>query len=342
MIRTSALLLCLLFLFSAAALASTSDATIVAPETLKLTAPCSGTLLPFDWVRGDSVSSEDILFSYQTNPIYAPDAGKVVAVYAAPGDDASRIQNHYGALAVIEPVHPLYLAANNAQAYDDDENKYLHAGEILYLKNGNDKGTGRVTSVNGDNYTVEILTGPFDPGDSVRCYRDSGHSNDSETGRGRVYRYPDISVPGQGRIVAVHAAAGTTVQTGDLLFETLDSLALPGQPLSILAGVSGVLSSVPVSSGQTVARGQLLCEIQDLSKLELSIELDEMDLPSVRVGDTLSYTLDAYPSRTFTGTVLRIYPLGTPRQNASYYDVRLSVSSEVPLYPGMNGTVTIQ
>ena len=137
MIRTSALLLCLLFLFSAAALASTSDATIVASETLKLTAPCSGTLLPFDWVRGDSVSSGDILFSYQTNPIYAPDAGKVVAVYAAAGDDASRIQSHYGALAVIEPVHPLYLAASNAQAYDDDENKYLHAGEILYLKNGN-------------------------------------------------------------------------------------------------------------------------------------------------------------------------------------------------------------
>ena len=340
--KNSVLLALLLCLLSTAALASTSDATIVAPETFKITAPCAGTLLPFDWLQGDVVSAEDILFTYQTTPVYSPDAGKLVAVYAAAGDDAGRVQSRYGALAVIEPVHPLYLAASNSQAYDDDENKYLHAGEFLYLKNGNDKGTGRVTSVNGDNYTVEVLTGPFEPGDTVRCYRDSGHSNDSETGRGKVHRYPDITVTGEGRIVSVLATAGTPVQTGDRLFETLDILAAPGQSLSIPAGVSGVLSALPVTGGQTVARGQLLCEIQNLSKLELSIELDEMDLPSVRVGDSLSYTLDAYPDRTFTGTVLRIYPLGSPRQNATYYDVRLSVSGEVPLYPGMNGTVTIK
>ena len=342
MIRNSVLLALLLCLLSAVSLAFTSDATIVAPETVKITAPCSGTLLPFDWLKGDSVTAGDILFTYQTTPVYSPDSGKLAAVYAAAGDDAGRIQSRYGALAVIEPVHPLYIAASNSQAYDDDDNKYLHAGEFLYLKNGSDKGTGRVTSVSGDNYTVEILSGPFDPGDTVRCYRESNHANDSETGRGKVHRYPDILVNGQGRIAAVHATAGTAVQTGDLLFETIDILARPGQPLSIPAGVSGVLSALPVQSGQTVSRGQLLCEIQNLSRLELCVDLDEIDLPSIHLGDTLSYTLDAYPDRTFSGTVLRIYPVGSPRQNASYYDVRLSVPDDVPLFPGMNGTVTVK
>ena len=214
-------------LLASGALASTADARIVAPNTAKVTAPYAGTLLPFDWQSGDPVTASETLFSYQATPIYAPYSGKAAAVHATRGDDASTIQSRYGALAVIEPVHPLYIAASNADAYDKDENKYLHAGEILFLKDGNEKGTGRVTSVDGDYYTVEILTGSYEPGDTVRCYRESGYASDSETGRGKVRRYPDITVTGQGRILSVNIYEGQTVSTGDLLFETADIMSEP-------------------------------------------------------------------------------------------------------------------
>lgn len=332
----------LLLALAAGAAASTADAIIVAPETLKITAPYNATLLPFDLKAGDSVSANDVLFSIQTTPIYAAQGGKVVSVYAAPGDDAAGIMNRYHALAVIEPTYPLYIDADTSQAYDKDENKYIHAGELLYLKCGNDKGQGRVTAVNGSHYTVEILLGSFDLDDSVRCYRESGHANDSEVGRGKVTRYPDIVVSAEGRIKAVNIKAGDTVKTGDLIFEILDPLAAPDAGGTITAPASGVLSALHVLSGQQVYRGQLLCEITNLSTLELSCELDEMDLPGIHVGDSLSYTLDAYPDRTVSGTVLRIYPLGTVKQNATYYDVRLTVPSDLQLYPGMNATVKIQ
>ncbi|MBQ7486709.1 MAG: efflux RND transporter periplasmic adaptor subunit [Clostridia bacterium] len=326
----------------AGALASTADARIVAPNTAKITAPYAGTLLPFDWQSGDPVTASETLFSYQTTPIYAPYSGKAAAVHATRGDDASAVQSRYGALAVIEPIHPLYIAASNNDAYDKDENKYLHAGEFLYLKNGNDKGTGRVTSVDGDRYTVEILTGPYDPGDTVRCYRESGYASDSETGRGKVYRYPDITVTGQGRILSVNIYEGQMVNTGDLIFETADIMAEPDSSRFISSPNTGVISALYATSGQQVYRGQLLCEIMDLTALELSIELDELDIPVIHVGDTLTYTLDAYPDRTFTGSVTRIFPIGSPKQNASYYDVRMTVSTEnITLYPGMNATVTI-
>ncbi|MBQ8095378.1 MAG: HlyD family efflux transporter periplasmic adaptor subunit [Clostridia bacterium] len=336
------LALCLMLLSSASALASTADASIVAPNTIKITAPYAGVLTPFDWRSGDPVADGDILFTYQTTPVYAALGGKVVAIHAAAGDDAQGIISRYGALAVIEPIHPLYIAADNSQAYDKDENKYLHAGELLYLKNGNDKGTGRVTSVDKNNYVVEILTGSFDPDDTVRCYRDSAYSNDSETGRGKVRRYPDYTVSGQGRITAVKIQEGSTVKAGDLLFETADILAVPDSSNTINATVAGVLSALYVNGGQQVYRGQLLAEILQLGHLELSIELDEMDLPSIHIGDTLSYTLDAYPDKTFSGTVSKIYPIGTQKQNAAYFDVRLQISTDaIVLYPGMNGTVTI-
>jgi HlyD family secretion protein len=90
-----------------------------------------------------------------------------------------------------------------------------------------------------------------------------------------------------------------------------------------------------------VYRGQLLCEIADLDALELSVQVDELDLASLRVGDVLTYTLDAYVEETFSGTVMEIRPIGMARQNATYFDVRLTISTERMVLPGMNGTVTL-
>ena len=127
-------LLLALTLCAACALAATANATVVAPETVKLTAPFAGTLKAFDLTAGDAVAAGDTLFEIDTTPVYAAQSGTVAAVFAAAGDDAGGVASHYSALAYVEPVHPLYIAASNRDAYDDDDNRYLHAGETLYLK----------------------------------------------------------------------------------------------------------------------------------------------------------------------------------------------------------------
>ncbi len=336
-----AALLLLLTLSAACALGATANAVIVAPVTAKITAPFSGTLLPFDLTAGDEVAAGDTLFTMDTVPVYATQSGTVSAVFAKAGDDASGVISHYGSLAVIEPTRALYVAADNSQAYDDDENRYLHAGETLYLKCGSEKGTGLVTSVSGNAYTVEILTGSFDVGDTVRCYRESGTPSDSETGRGRVTRYPDISVAAEGRIAAVHVKAGDTISVGDLLFEVIDGQSAKGAPLSLTAPVSGAITALSTASGAQVYRGQLLCEIADLTQLELSAEVDELDLSAISVGSALTFTLDAYAGETFSGMVTEIRPIGITRQNATYYDVRITLPAGKTLLPGMNATVTL-
>ena len=336
-----AALLLLLTLSAACALGATANAVIVAPQTAKITAPFSGTLLPFDLTAGDEVAAGDTLFTMDTVPVYATQSGTVSAVFAKAGDDASGVIAHYGSLAVIEPTRALYVAADNSQAYDDDENRYLHAGETLYLKCGSEKGTGLVTSVSGNAYTVEILTGSFDVGDTVRCYRESGTPSDSETGRGRVTRYPDISIAAEGRIAAVHVKAGDTISVGDLLFEVIDGQSAKGAPLSLTAPVSGAITALSTASGAQVYRGQLLCEIADLTQLELSAEVDELDLSAISVGSALTFTLDAYAGETFSGMVTEIRPVGITRQNATYYDVRITLPAGKTLLPGMNATVTL-
>lgn len=325
----------------ACALGATANATLVAPNTAKITAPFSGTLLPFDLSVGDEVKAGDALMTFDTIPVYASQGGTVSAVFAQTGDDASGIMARYGALAVIEPVNPLYVAASTEQAYDSDDTRYLHAGETLYLKCGSEKGTGVVTSVSGKNYVVEILSGSFDPDDTIRCFRESGMPSDSETGRGRATRYQDTAVGAQGRVAAVHVKPGDTVAMGDLLFEMIDAASAPGASLTLSAPADGAVTSLNTVSGAQVYRGQLLCEIADLTTLELSVEVDELDLSGISVGDTLTYTLDAYAGETFMGTVTAIRPVGMARQNATYFDVRVTAPTGKLLLPGMNATVTL-
>ena len=334
-------LLLALTLVCACALAATANATIVAPDTVKITAPFAGTLKPFDLTATQEVAAGEALFEIDTVPVYATQDGTVAAVFAGVGDDASGVQSRYGAMAVIEPALALYIDADTAQAYDDDDNRYLHAGETLYLKCGNEKGTGRVASVSGKDYIVEILTGSFDVGDTVRCFRESSTPSDSETGRGKVKRYDDVSVVSDGRVAAVHVKPGDTVKVGDLLFEMIDAQSAKDASPVIAAPVSGAVSAVYVTSGTQVYRGALLCEIADLSTLELSVEVDELDIDRVKIGDVLSFTLDAYAGQTFSGAVTEIRPIGSARQNATYFDVRVAAPQGVTLLPGMNATVTI-
>lgn len=331
-----------LMLAASCALGATANASIVAPNTCKVTAPFSGTLLPFDLTAGDQVAAGDTLMQMDTIPVYAAQSGIVAAVFAEPGDDASGVMSRYGSLAVIEPGSALYIAASTQQAYDDDENRYIHAGETLYLKCGSEKGTGVVTRVDGKDYIVEILSGDFDVDDIVRCFRESSHDSDSETGRGKVTRYADVAVAGEGRIAAVHVKAGDKVEVGDLLFEVIDAQSEKNASLVLTAPVSGAVTALTTASGAQVYRGQLLCEIADLSALELSAEVDELDLSAVKVGGTLSYTLDAYPGETFTGTVTAIRPIGIAKQNAAYFDVRITLPEGKTLLPGMNATVTLE
>lgn len=336
----SALLLALTLL-CAGALAATANATIVAPDTVKITAPFAGTLLPFDLTATQEVAAGETLFELDTVPVYATQDGTVAAVFASAGDDASGVQSRYGALAVIEPTLPLYIDANTDQAYDDDDNRYLHAGEMLYLKCGNEKGTGRVTGVSGKHYTVEILTGSYDVDDTVRCFRESTMPSDSETGRGKVKRYDDVNILAEGRVAKVHVKPGDSVRVGDLLFEMIDAQSARNATPVITAPASGAVSAVCVASGAQVYRGALLCEIADLSTLELSVEVDELDLEKIKIGSVLSFTLDAYAGQTFSGAVTEIRPIGAARQNATYFDVRVTAPEGVTLLPGMNATVTL-
>ena len=88
------------------------------------------------------------------------------------------------------------------------------------------------------------------------------------------------------------------------------------------------------------AASKSVCTVS-YTHLELSAQVDEVYLSRVKVGDTLTFTLDAYADREYTGQVTEILPLGVEMQNATYYEVRLTISNAQDLLPGMSGTLYI-
>jgi HlyD family secretion protein len=115
----------------------------------------------------------------------------------------------------------------------------------------------------------------------------------------------------------------------------------------IRSPVSGVVISRNVDVGQTVAatfQTPVLYQIaQDLTQMQIDTNLAEADVGGVRVGQSVTFTVDAYPDRTFSGSVKQIRLNPTVQQNVVTYDVVVAVANpERLLLPGMTAVVSIR
>ncbi|HEY1606768.1 MAG TPA: efflux RND transporter periplasmic adaptor subunit [Allosphingosinicella sp.] len=128
---------------------------------------------------------------------------------------------------------------------------------------------------------------------------------------------------------------------------------------TIYAPVTGVVLSRQVEPGQTVAASfnvaTLFTIAQDLSSMKLQVKVDEADVGELHAGALATFTVDAYPSRSFPATVTRV-DLGanatpvvnsagttpTATTNVVAYTAELAVANpDGLLKPGMTATATI-
>lgn len=113
----------------------------------------------------------------------------------------------------------------------------------------------------------------------------------------------------------------------------------------IRSPVSGVIISRQVDLGQTVAASfttpTLFTIARDLTRMQIEAAVAEADVAKVRIGQTVSFTVDAYGSRTFTGTVNQIRLNPTTQQNVVTYTVIVSVANpDGALLPGMTANAS--
>jgi HlyD family secretion protein len=116
---------------------------------------------------------------------------------------------------------------------------------------------------------------------------------------------------------------------------------------SILSPVNGTVISRSVDVGQTVAASfqtpTLFSIAQDLSRMQIDTSVDESDIARVTTGLPVSFTVDAYPGRTFEGSVEQVRNAPIVSQNVVTYNVVVRVDNrELLLKPGMTANASIR
>ena len=114
----------------------------------------------------------------------------------------------------------------------------------------------------------------------------------------------------------------------------------------IYAPISGLVLSRAVDVGQTVAASfsapTLFVIANDISKMQIDALVSEADIGTIETNQTVNFTVDAYPSRNFHGTVFQIRNFPETNQNVVCYDTMISVdNADGKLRPGMTANVAI-
>lgn len=110
---------------------------------------------------------------------------------------------------------------------------------------------------------------------------------------------------------------------------------------TMLAPMSGIVTALPVEEGEVAVIGTMnnpgtkLLTIADMSVVEAVMEVDETDIPSVKVGQHANITIDAYPNKTFSGIVTEVgsspiaqsAQLGGSGSQAVNFEVKIQVEN---------------
>ena len=109
----------------------------------------------------------------------------------------------------------------------------------------------------------------------------------------------------------------------------------------VRAPISGMVSARPVESGEAVSPGDPIVTVVNVTMLELAGRAPVDEAGAIRVGQTVTFELDAFPGRTFNGTVARKDPAADPSSRQVGVYVRLpNPSGEVTAGQYARGRVT--
>jgi HlyD family secretion protein len=124
---------------------------------------------------------------------------------------------------------------------------------------------------------------------------------------------------------------------------------------TMVAPIDGIVTALPVEEGEVAVIGTMnnagtkLLTIADMSVVEAVMEVDETDIPNVKVGQRANVTIDAYPNKTFSGVVTEVGSSPIVRNNglgssteAVNFGVKIQVENPPPgVRPGFSASANI-
>jgi len=127
------------------------------------------------------------------------------------------------------------------------------------------------------------------------------------------------------------------------------------QKTTMRAPMAGVVTALPVEEGEVAVigtmnnAGTVLMTIADMSVVEAVMEVDETDVPSVKVGQRATVTIDAYPNKTFPGLVTEVASspikrngISTSTTEAVNFEVKIQIENPpAGVRPGFSASADV-
>ena len=114
------------------------------------------------------------------------------------------------------------------------------------------------------------------------------------------------------------------------------------QKTTVYAPVSGVITQRYTEVGQWIERGEKVADLIDLRAIFVRVPIHEKDIGRVRVGDTATVSLDAFPDRTFDGRVKHIIPQADAASRTFPVKIEVANTPDHALKAGMSARVRLR
>lgn len=182
---------------------------------------------------------------------------------------------------------------------------------------------GDYACVAGANFSYKesvTITAPA-AGDVVDIYVHEG----SEVGRNQVLMYIQ-SDDVQDQVDNAY----NSLRDAEIALETQEN------NYNITSPIQGTVVEKSFKAGDNVSSGSTLCTVYDLSYLTMTVYVDELDISSVAVGQSVTITADAVADRVYQGVVTTVSIKGTTSGGVTTYPVTIRIDETDGLLPGMN------
>lgn len=288
--------------------------------------------------------------------IYAPTAGRVKDLKVETDDDVATAMKQFGYLAIIsrdDKMKVEFVPETNADLYVGDKLNVL-------IKNTTVQGTvSQVTGLSG-NIAVTVPDDKYEIGESVIVSTLLGE----KLGSGFLEVNMPVPVTGIGGTVSsIYYDEEDTVGSGYRMFYltgrtpssdlqsallayqeakiALDTATDKQDGLVIRAPMDGVITSLSISEGAQLEEGAAAFTIQSNNDYKVVASVDELDIVDVKVGQSVSVELDAFPNRKFNAVVTNISGMGTVESGVATYDVTVRLEGNEGFMDGMTANIEV-
>jgi HlyD family secretion protein len=234
-----------------------------------------------------------------------------------------------GTLAVVNSVSVLAQMSGRIETLNVDYNDRVKKGQVLatintdLLKLNQQQAQAAVDKAQA-NYTLQILAVQ-----NAQTLADKGLLSDY-----------DLKTAIATRDSAKADLASAKASLAQIQTE-IDQYAIISSPINGIVLQRGIDVGQSVVGGTGAASTSLFTLTDDLAKMQIDAQVDELDISGITPGQTVHFNVEAYPAETFAGNVSEIRLVPVTTNNVVYYDVMIDAYNKSgKLLPGMTANVS--